>query len=136
MGSEVLTAATICIVDDDEAVRDSLHLLLKARGFAVRTYESAKSFLADAARRDYQCLLVDMHMPEMTGLALIQTLREQDRLAPAIMVTAGTDPTLTEQVVRAGALGLLKKPVNEDELVDWVGRAVEQSGRSGSTTAR
>src|SRR5579863_8134807 len=107
MNCDVRAPATICIVDDDEAVRDSLHILLVTRGFAVQTYESAKSFLTDADYRDCRCMLVDMNMPEMTGLALLLELRERGDHLPAIMITAAGDPTLAEQAERAGALGLL-----------------------------
>jgi two-component system response regulator FixJ len=134
MDSEVRTAPTICIVDDDEAVRDSLHVLLKMRGFAVRAYESAKAYLADAPAHNCQCLLVDMHMPEMTGLTLLLTLRDRGTLAPAVMVTGKADQTLAEQAVGAGALGLLKKPVNEDELIAWVDRAVAKADRGATKT--
>ena len=131
MSSEALTAHTICIVDDDEAVRDSLSLLLLTRGFLVRTYESAKAYLADTACRDCGCLLVDMNMPEMTGLDLLHTLRERGDAAPAIMVSGGADKSLALRAEQAGALGLLKKPVNDDELVVWVDRAISKRSNSG-----
>lgn len=131
MASKSVSAPTVCIVDDDEAVRDSLHMLLMMRGFSVRTYESAQSFLDDAGRRDCQCLLLDMHMPGMTGLSLLTTLRAQGDHAPTVMVTAAGDNALAEQVAREGALGLLKKPVNEEELVTWVNRAIAEARRIG-----
>ncbi len=124
-------APIICIVDDDEAVRDSLYVLLATRGLEVKTFESARSFLTYGEQYDCHCLLIDMHMPEMTGLALLLALRERGNLAPAIMITGGGDQTLAEQVERAGALGLLRKPVGEDELFEWVERAVT-AAKSGS----
>ncbi len=124
MSSQPTDAPIICIVDDDEAVRDSLHVLLMTRGLKVRTFGSAKSFLSDGEQYNCHCLLIDMHMPEMTGLALLLALREQGNLAPAIMITGGGDQALAEQVERAGALGVLRKPVGEDELFEWVERAV------------
>ncbi len=92
-----------------------MHVLLVTRGLGVRTFASAASFLAEPGINDYHCLLIDMHMPEMTGLVLLQTLRERGNSAPAIIVTGGGDQALAEQVERAGALGLLRKPVGETE---------------------
>ncbi len=106
-------------------------MLLMMRGFSVRTYESAQSFLDDARRRDCQCLLLDMHMPGMTGLSLLTRLRAQGDHAPTVMVTAAGDAALAEQAAREGALGLLKKPVNEEELVAWVNRAIAEAKRIG-----
>lgn len=127
MSSHPPAVPIICIVDDDEAVRDSLHMLLITRGHEVRTFESAKSFLSDNEGCDCHCLLVDMHMPEMTGLALLLALRERGSLMPAIVVTGGGDQSLADQVERAGAIGLLRKPVGEDELFAWVDRALGQA---------
>ena len=131
MTSNTPSAPTVCVVDDDEAVRDSLQVLLTTRGFAVRTYESAKPFLGDSARGSCQCLLLDMHMPEMMGLTLLMTLRAQGDFAPTIVVTGAGDETLAELVMREGALGLLKKPVDEGELIEWVNRAIAEAGRIG-----
>lgn len=114
----------VCVVDDDEAVRDSLYVLLLTRGLGVRTFASAAEFLADRRSSDCHCLLLDMHMPEMTGLALLQALRQRGNTAPAIVVTGGGDQALAEQVERAGALGLLRKPVSETELFAWIDRAI------------
>lgn len=125
----------VCIVDDDEAVRDSLYVLLLTRGLGVRTFASAAEFLAEQKSPDCHCLLLDMHMPEMTGLALLQALRQRGNTAPAIVVTGGGDQALAEQVERAGALGLLRKPVSENELFDWIDRAIAaaRQGRCDSS---
>lgn len=121
----------ICIVDDDEAVRDSMHALLLTRGLDVRTFESANAYLTDGNAHECHCLLIDMHMPGMTGLALLLALREQGNFAPAIVITGGGDQALAEQVERAGALGLLRKPVGEDELFLWVDRAIAAAKTNG-----
>lgn len=135
MATAVLATPVVCIIDDDEAVRDSLHVLLLTRGLGVRTFESARSFLAEAESLTCHCMLIDMHMPEMTGLALLLTLRAQGNQAPAIVVTGGGDQALADQVERAGALGLLRKPVSENELFTWVDRALDVSRRDGGCGA-
>jgi FixJ family two-component response regulator len=112
------------VIDDDKAIRDSLEALLTARGLGVKTFESALAFLSDREGRDCQCLLIDMQMPGMTGLALLLALRERGIEAPAIVITAAGDQVMADQVARAGAVGLLRKPVEEDELFAWIDRAL------------
>jgi FixJ family two-component response regulator len=114
----------ICVVDDDEAVRDSLGILLMARGLSVRTYESAREFLDDGAANACACLLLDMHMPEMSGLTLLLELRQSGRDLSSIMITAGPDASLGRKAEEAGALAVLRKPVPEDELIGWIERAL------------
>lgn len=108
-----------------------MHVLLMTRGFGVRTFASARAFLAEHAVPDCQCLLIDMHMPEMTGLALLQTLRMRGIKAPAIIITGGGDAALASQVQRAGAVGLLRKPVAEIELFTWVDQALGDGASPG-----
>lgn len=119
------------MVDDDEAVRDSMYALLLSRGLDVKTFESANSFLTAGIGGDCNCLLIDMHMPGMTGLALLLALRERGNHVPAIVITGGGDQALAEQVARAGAMGLLRKPVSEDDLFTWVERALASAGLGG-----
>jgi two-component system response regulator FixJ len=114
----------ICVVDDDDAVRDSLGILLMARGLNVRTFESARAFLEDGAANSCSCLLLDMHMPEMTGLALLLELRRSGKAVAAIMITGAGDAILGKVAKEAGALAVLHKPVREDELFGWIERAL------------
>jgi FixJ family two-component response regulator len=114
----------ICVVDDDEAVRDSLGILLSARGHRVRTFGSARTFLADGAANSCACLLLDMHMPEMTGLGLLLALRQSGKPVSAIVITGRPDASLGEKAEEAGALAVLRKPVPEDELFNWIARAL------------
>ena len=114
----------VCVVDDDEAVRDLLGILLMARGHSVRTFESARQFLDDGAANACACLLLDMHMPEMTGLALLFELRNAGKAVSAIMITGGPDAALASKAEEAGALAVLRKPVPEDELFAWIERAL------------
>jgi two-component system, LuxR family, response regulator FixJ len=117
----------ICVVDDDEAVRDSLGILLMARGLSVRTFESARHFLEDDAANSCACLLLDMHMPEMSGLALLLELRQSGKTVSSIMITGGPDASLGRKAEEAGALAILRKPVPEDELFTWIERVLDGS---------
>jgi len=110
------------IVEDDDAVRDSMCELLEAYGYVARGYPSAAHFLkrADAPGN---CLIVDLHMPEMTGLELLETLRAQDVRVPALIVTARPDSSLQPRIERAQVVKLLQKPVEVDQLCGWIERA-------------
>jgi two-component system, LuxR family, response regulator FixJ len=118
------SSRTICVVDDDEAVRDSLGILLEARGMRVRTFESAREFLDTGAANCCDCLLLDMHMPEMTGLSLLMELQRTGANVSSIMITGGRDDSLVKSAEDAGALAVLRKPVPEDELFNWIDRVL------------
>lgn len=116
---------TVCIVDDDEAVRDSMRVLVESYGHPVREYASALAYLNDRPEAEPGCLLLDLHMPGMDGLELIELLRRRDIQTPAIIVTGRRDPAQVRRVESAGILVLLNKPVAEDELIGWIEQALE-----------
>ena len=109
------------IIDDDDAVRDSTRALLESYGYEVRDYASAEHFLQDPDAKP-DCLLVDQHMPGMTGLDLLEHLRAHGDKTPALMMTGRSDPTLEPRAARIG-VKLLHKPVPEDQLVLWIEQA-------------
>ena len=117
----------VCVVDDDEAVRDSTQMLLGIHGFKVRTYAGAHDFLAGFDASDTGCLILDIHMPEMTGIELLALLRTRGIATPVIIVSGQTDPVVGETLTRSGALAILGKPVNEGELMGHVERALASS---------
>jgi len=110
------------IVDDDDAVRDSMCALLEAYGYVARGYASAVSYLQRAAAPG-NCLLVDLHMPEMTGLELLETLHSKGARVPALMMTGRHDPSLEPHMVRAGVVKLLQKPIQDKQLFGWIEQA-------------
>lgn len=107
--------AKIVIIDDDDAVRDSMHVLLDSYGYDVRQYASAEEFLQQATGKA-DCLLVDHHMPGMTGLDLLEVLRAKGDQTPALIVTGRIDP-LTVSRAKAIGVKVVEKPVVEAELV-------------------
>ncbi|ABS63654.1 response regulator receiver protein [Parvibaculum lavamentivorans DS-1] len=122
--------ATIYVVDDDDAVRDSMRALLESHGLTVRDYSSALHFLSDndddlrAKGSIHGCLLLDLHMPGMNGVELLERLKEMENLLPVIVFTGRADAVLRNRVMQAGACALLEKPVNEDDLKREIGRTL------------
>src|SRR5208337_2460164 len=100
----------VYIVDDDEAVRNSLSVLLATEGYAVRTFGSAPEFLAAASSLPAGCLIVDLHMPEMDGLDLQQRLIERALHFPMIVITGHGDVALAVRAMKAGAIDFIEKP--------------------------
>lgn len=120
---------TITIVEDDEAVRDSLAELLRSYGFEVRGYNSALAFLSDlrSDHSDSSCVISDLHMPGMNGLELLELLRTRNQRMPMILVTGRSDSALKERARRCEAVAVLDKPVSEDALLDAISRALNKT---------
>src|SRR5579863_3656363 len=101
---------TVCVVDDDPGVLDSLTVLLKAFGFDIRTFGSGAEFLADEGRRTASCLVIDQHMPGMDGLAAIGELRSEGVTTPTIVITGRLDANIAAQATKLGVTEILEKP--------------------------
>jgi FixJ family two-component response regulator len=119
-------AATVCIVDDDEAIRESLRLLLFAGGLHSCVYESADDFLAEASPPLFDCMLLDIRMPGTDGLELFRILRERHAGYPIIFITGQGDIPLAVSAIKQGAHDFLTKPFREGELLDKIRGAVAQ----------
>jgi two-component system response regulator FixJ len=115
-------ASVIAVVDDDDAVRESLAFLLTVSGHEVAAYGSAADFLDRCDLCKVAGLILDQHMPQQTGLELLARLREDGRTLPVLLVTGSPSP---EILARAGALGVdrvLEKPVSDEGLMEFVDR--------------
>ena len=121
-------AAVVYVVDDDESVRSSLRRLLSSAGFNVEVFESARAFLA-APRGDVPgCLILDVQMPELSGLELQSELAADERGSlPIIFLTAHGDIPMSVRAIKAGALEFLTKPFQERDLVGAIQQAIERS---------
>jgi FixJ family two-component response regulator len=117
------TQRKVHVIDDDDAVRDSMRALLESLGIAVCDYPSARDFLDRLGTNPKGCVLLDLHMPGMTGLELLDLLRGRGYKLPVIVISGRSDPLLKERVLRAGALSLLDKPVDEPVLMSELDRA-------------
>lgn len=100
----------VYIIDDDDAVRNSLSVLLDAVGHRVRTYGLARDFLDAASTLPVGCVIADIHMPEMDGLDLQRALNERSLHFPMIVITGHGDVPLAVQAMKAGALDFIEKP--------------------------
>ncbi len=119
-----MAARTVCIVEDDGPVRDSLRMVLERRGLRVWGYASASAFLKQA-NTDCGCFLFDNQLPELSGIELLEVLRARQIGTPAIIMTAGIDLQLVERARRAGAMAVLTKPMKLDETLAAIARAFE-----------
>jgi len=118
--------ATVFVIDDDEAVRDSLRLLLKSVGLPVRTCASAQEFLPNYNPRQAGCLVLDIRMPGMSGLELQQQLNVHGAPIPVIFVTGHGDIPMAVEAMQHGAFDFLQKPFRDQDLIDRVQRALER----------
>ena len=113
----------VAVVDDDEAVRESLRFLLETAGFSVATFESACQFLTARERNARMCLLLDQHMPRVTGLELMRRLRDRGQDLPVALMTGSPSPELTRRAMELGVTEVMEKPLDDDALMRFVTRA-------------
>lgn len=118
--------AAVCIIDDDEAIRESLRLLLYANGLSSVVYASADAFLADPEPPAFDCMLLDIRMPGTDGLELFRILKRKHLAYPVIFITGHGDIPLAVSAIKHGAYDFLTKPFQEGELFDRVRSAIEQ----------
>jgi FixJ family two-component response regulator len=131
-----MTDPLIYIVDDDDAVRDSLALLLTFRGWRTHAYPSAEAFLGDWSAAWRGCLLLDLRMSGMDGLALQQVLIERGNRLPIVFLTGHGDVAQARLALKAGAVDFLEKPYTEAALLAAVNEALARDARQFVHQAR
>ena len=119
--------STVYIVDDDEAVRDSLRWLLEANGYRVRAYPSAESFLSEYEAEQGGVLIADVRMPGMSGLELQEQLIARKAPLPIVFITGHGDVPMAVSTMKKGAVDFLEKPFNESDLREIIARMLEQA---------
>ena len=115
----------VYVVDDDEAVRDSLQWLLEGKDYRVRCFESAEAFLSRYDPREVACLVADIRMGGMTGMELQDRLLERHSPLPIVFITGHGDVPMAVQTMKKGALDFIQKPFNEQQLMALVDRMLE-----------
>jgi two-component system, LuxR family, response regulator FixJ len=123
----VPTKAIVHVIDDDEAVRDSLAFLLETADLAVRTYESAVQFLDQLADAEAGCIITDVRMPEMTGLELIRELNRRGAALPVIVITGHGDVPLAVEAMRGGVVDFIEKPFSDEVILAALHAALDRS---------
>ena len=121
---------TVYVVDDDEAVRDSLQWLLEGKDYRVRCFDSAESFLSRYDAREVACLIVDIRMGGMTGLELQNRLLETKSPLPIVFITGHGDVPMAVDTMKKGAMDFIQKPFKEDQLVGLVERMLDHAKES------
>ncbi|NIL99398.1 MAG: response regulator [Acidobacteria bacterium] len=125
-----MSDSVVWIVDDDEAVCDSLGLLLKTVGLTARTFPDGKSFLENFEDDLPGCIVVDLRMPGMSGLELQDALHQRRSTVPIVFITGHGTVDSAVHAMRAGAIDFLTKPVDDQELLDTIQRAIRMDRES------
>jgi FixJ family two-component response regulator len=118
------TRTRIAVVDDDEGVRSALRELLRSMGYDAVTFGSAEEFLATPAPAEVDCLIADVNLPGMSGVALVGALAEAGAHLPALYITAHDDATTLASIRRSGPIPHLRKPFSDEQLIDALQRAL------------
>ncbi len=124
-----MTKAVVHVIDDDEAMRESLAFLLDTSGLAARTYDSAVAFLEQIDAAEAGVIVTDVRMPEMTGLELVKRLKARDVDLPIIMITGHGDVPLAVEAMKAGVVDFLEKPFEEEKLLAAIRTALADSSK-------
>jgi two-component system response regulator FixJ len=123
--------AQVIVVDDDDAVRDSLAFLFRSGGYEVRSYGSAQEALAGLDRETRGCVVTDVRMPGMSGIDLLRELRASVPVVSVIVITGHGDVGLAVEAMKAGAVDFLEKPFPDEALLSAVREALATPNASG-----
>lgn len=123
---------TVFVVDDDSAVRDSLSALLSSQGLPAECFPSAGAYLDSVSETRVGCLLLDLRMPGMTGIELLQRLANDGASRPTVVITGCADISAVVQAMKLGAIDLLQKPCHPGKLVELVRTSLESDIRNRS----
>jgi two-component system response regulator FixJ len=127
-----ISPATVLVVDDDPSVLRSLKRLLSASGFDVKPFGKPSELLASEIPKSNACMVVDIDMPEMTGIEMCEVLEGSGRGLPTILITGRTDARIRLLAAQSDAVAVLFKPFEEEPLLDAIARAVALSTQAGS----
>jgi two-component system response regulator FixJ len=116
-------SGAVAVVDDDDAVRESLQFLLEAAGYDVHGYRSAQAFLPEADHYHWRCLLIDQHMPCVTGLELVAQLRGTGHATPALLITGSKTAEMDGRAAALGVTAVLEKPLADTDLLRYLAAA-------------
>jgi two-component system, LuxR family, response regulator FixJ len=124
------------VIDDDDAVRDSIAFLLVSSGLQAKTHGSAAAFLEDFPSPDIGCVVTDIRMPEMNGIELLREIRASDAALPVIVITGHGDVPLAVEAMKLGAADFIEKPFDDDTLIESIRAALNRRHEHSDTEAR
>jgi len=124
-GQSTSKRSLLSVVDDDEMLRESLPELLREFGFAARAFSSGQEFLSSNYVDETRCLILDVAMPEMSGLDLQQELKRRGQAIPIIFISGQKDEHVRKQAFRQGAVNFLYKPFSDSDLLEAVNAALD-----------
>lgn len=122
------SAALVHVIDDDEAIRESLAFLLSTAGMDCRTWESALAFLGEEARDAGDCIVTDVRMPGMTGLQLVAELKARGVSTPVIVITGHGDVPMAVEALKRGVADFLEKPFDDEVLLAAITETIRKAG--------
>ena len=125
----ILRAPIVFVVDDDASVRKALGRLIRAAGYDVQIFGAAAEYLAREAPQPPACLVLDIRMPDMTGIELQRTIEGTQMGVPIVFITGHGDDVIREQTLAAGAVDVLYKPVDDQTLLAAIEQALQRSVR-------
>jgi FixJ family two-component response regulator len=120
----------VAVVDDDASMKQSLERLLNAAGFQAHTFPSAEALLRSNAVADADCLILDVHLPGLSGFELYQSLIQSGAARPVIFISAYDEPDSQRQARDAGAIAFITKPFQGQDLIAAIGRALGDGSKS------
>ena len=130
------TAPTVYVVDDDDGMRRALDTLLSTVGYETVVFSRPSEFLADFKVDSPGCLVLDIRMPDMSGLELQQHLNRIGSMLPVIFITGHGDVPMAVQAMKEGAFEFVQKPFRDQDLLDRINHALKQDAENRSTVAR
>lgn len=117
----------IYVIDDDEAMRDSLNFLLDSAGFHVTLFESAQNFLDRLAGLEFGCVVSDVRMPGIDGIEMLKRMKASQSTFPILIMTGHGDVPLAVEAMKLGAVDFLEKPFEDDRLIGMIEAAIRQA---------
>jgi len=128
----VMPALKVAILDDEEPVRKALGRLLRVTGMDAQSYASGQGFLDSLATLHPACLILDLHMPGLSGLQVLEKLKSLAPSIPTIVITGHDEPDNEARCLSMGAFAYIRKPVDDDLLLRTIDEAVQQSNAAQS----
>jgi len=125
----------VYVIDDDEAMRDSLQFLLESAGFTVRLFETAVNFLEALPGLEFGCVVSDVRMPGVDGIELLKRMKASHNHFPVVIMTGHGDVPLAVEAMKLGAVDFLEKPFEDDRLIGMIEIAIRQAAPAAKSEA-